>query len=137
MATRDGPWRDIELPRSVQAAAAARRHVRTYFEDANAGAVAIENALVVVSELVTNAVIHGEGRVALHLGIIEGCGYIAVSDRAPDRLPGVDLEPHQRLTGRGMAIVAALSERWGTDVLTASKRVWSTIRLHPDPEPSD
>ena len=115
-AERD-PWKVIELPRSREAARVARGHVRAFFEELNAAADVVDKALMVVTELVTNALIHGRGRLQLHLGTIEDFGYIAVSDRAPDRLPVVDLAPHQRLSGRGLALVAAFSERWGTDVL--------------------
>jgi anti-sigma regulatory factor (Ser/Thr protein kinase) len=86
-----------------------------------------DDATVVVSELVTNAVLHAGGDGALRLEISadqNGTLRIAISD-------GSSLEPTmQELTddaegGRGLQIVQRLSARWGVeDGPSGGKRIW-------------
>jgi hypothetical protein len=70
---------------------------------------------LVVSELVTNAILHGGGIARLRLDLDGERLHIRVEDhnhRLPQRLPNPSTEPH----GRGLWIVDALSESWGTEL---------------------
>ncbi|MEO3870002.1 ATP-binding protein [Nonomuraea sp. B12E4] len=87
---------------------------------------AIDDCLLIVSELVTNAVRHGGSAYALRLEVREDRLYGEVFD------PG-DGVPQQRspdidaISGRGLQIVAALSDAWGVTPGDGGKTVWFTV----------
>ena len=68
------------------------------------------------SELLTNAVLHGSegGPVALALRVDHLCVRVSVSDGESAPPVVLDSEPSD-LHGRGMAIVEAMSQRWGVE----------------------
>ncbi|MDI5962805.1 SpoIIE family protein phosphatase [Streptomyces sp. SL13] len=84
---------------------------------------------LVVSELVTNAVRYGEAPVQLRL-IREKTLICEVSD-------GSSTAPHLRRArtldegGRGLFIVAQLTDRWGTRHDPQGKTIWSELSLTP------
>ncbi|SDH57915.1 ATP-binding protein [Nonomuraea jiangxiensis] len=87
---------------------------------------AIDDCLLIVSELVTNAVRHGGSAYALRLELREDRLYGEVFD------PG-DGVPHQRtpdidaISGRGLQIVAAVADAWGVTSANGGKIVWFTV----------
>ncbi|MFJ6636261.1 ATP-binding protein [Streptomyces sp. NPDC091376] len=92
-----------------------------------------ETALLVVSELVTNAVKHGRGVTAMRFRWQGPCLRIEVSDYAA-AAPAVLAESADREGGRGMSIVSALCEDWGVrhrshDLATGGKTVFATLRF--------
>lgn len=119
-----GPQRsDIFLP-VPEAASAARAFVIAALPLADADL--LEDATLVASEMVTNAVLHGDSafRVVVSsdaLGVrisVEDAVACVVVPRfaAPDALGG-----------RGMVIVEALSARWGCEPRPAGKVVWAEL----------
>ncbi|MDT0307290.1 ATP-binding protein [Streptomyces sp. DSM 44917] len=81
-------------------------------------------ALLLISELVTNAVQHAaaeEIRVSISFG--EDLLWLAVDDGSPG-LARVEHAGPEAESGRGMAIVEELSEEWGTD----GPRTWCVVR---------
>ncbi|WP_372509520.1 SpoIIE family protein phosphatase [Streptomyces humicola] len=85
--------------------------------------------LLVVSELVTNAMVHTRGEVRLDLTLAGDRLRVAVSDsspRAPVRQTSVDWEA---TGGRGLLLVEAVSESWGSVPLSGGKQVWGEIAL--------
>ena len=84
------------------------------------------DALLVVSELVGNAVRHGADRVVLALEQSADVLVVAVEDGSAV-LPGArDLDPDAE-SGRGMRIVEAVALRWGVSELSPGKRVWAEL----------
>jgi anti-sigma regulatory factor (Ser/Thr protein kinase)/GAF domain-containing protein len=84
-------------------------------------------ALLVISELVTNALVHTHGAVRLDLTLTGDRLRIAVSDaspRAPARPVVVDWEA---TGGRGLLLVEATSGSWGSVPVSGGKQVWSEI----------
>ncbi|GGO82234.1 hypothetical protein GCM10012280_08350 [Wenjunlia tyrosinilytica] len=85
--------------------------------------------LLVVSELVTNALVHTEGQVQLDLTYIHDRLRIAVSDTSP-RTP---IKPRnigwEATGGRGILLVEAMSDAWGTVPLSGGKQVWAEIAV--------
>ncbi|GAA4605360.1 hypothetical protein GCM10023177_67310 [Streptomyces violaceoruber] len=88
-------------------------------------------ALVVVSELVTNAVVHAGTDVEVGFQV-EGTGALVVeaTDQHPSRAPrSADPEtPHDSAEyGRGLRLVAALAEAWGITYRPGTKTVWARL----------
>ena len=79
---------------------------------------------LVVSELVTNAVVHAESPVDLTIRGLGDRTRVEVSD-ASTRLPA--LCPATAENCRGMHIVAALATRWGVEVHDGGKTVWAEV----------
>ncbi|CAM5725323.1 hypothetical protein SVIOM342S_03096 [Streptomyces violaceorubidus] len=89
------------------------------------------DALVVVSELVTNAVVHAGTDVEVGLRM-EATGTLVVeaTDQHPSRAPrSTDPEmPHDPTEyGRGLRLVAALAEAWGITYRPGTKTVWARL----------
>jgi serine phosphatase RsbU (regulator of sigma subunit)/anti-sigma regulatory factor (Ser/Thr protein kinase) len=91
-----------------------------------------DDAMVVVSELVTNAVVHAgtEVDVACRLEEASGALVVEVSDRHPSRAPR-DAEaeaPYETPEyGRGLRLVATLAESWGITFGKGAKTVWARL----------
>lgn len=83
--------------------------------------------LLVVSELVTNAVVHTQGAVRLELTRAADRIRIAVSDSSP-RAPAKPVIVDWEATGgRGLLLVEATSASWGSLPVGGGKQVWSEI----------
>jgi anti-sigma regulatory factor (Ser/Thr protein kinase) len=88
----------------------------------------VDTALLLTSELVTNAVIHGHSDVQLQVCTNGGLLRVDVGDdnsRLPRRQPA---DPNA-LDGRGLAIVELLATRWGVDEEPIGKTVWFELDL--------
>ncbi|WP_237323263.1 SpoIIE family protein phosphatase [Streptomyces sp. JJ36] len=112
--------------------ATARGFVRDTLQGWGLGEI-VDDAVVLTSELVTNAVVHA-GTSAEVLCLREDDAVrVEVADRYPEReLPvhenGLPPGHLEREGGRGLLLCAALASRWGVDYTAADKRVW--FRLH-------
>jgi anti-sigma regulatory factor (Ser/Thr protein kinase) len=86
----------------------------------------IANAVLVTSELVTNAVRAGCGRIQLELSLNHDALQLVVHDDAPgipnERTPRPD-EAH----GRGLAITAQIAKSWGHRPSHTGKQVWAHL----------
>ncbi|MCG8971432.1 ATP-binding protein [Streptomyces sp. CL12-4] len=120
------------LPREPESAADARRLVRTAL-----AAWGLENqiddAMVIVTELVSNAVEHG--RLASIRVIVsrptEGWVRLGVVDRSKS-IPMMRTDSNgDQVRGRGLVLVNALTERWGTDLYRWGKQVWGELKCEP------
>lgn len=84
-------------------------------------------AELMVSELVSNAVVHGSSPIDLELLKADDIVKATVTDRGAGRPvpkePGAD-EPH----GRGLLIVRLLAHDWGVEDFEAGKSVWFTLQ---------
>ncbi|CAL9293595.1 MULTISPECIES: SpoIIE family protein phosphatase [Streptomyces] len=94
----------------------------------------VDDAVVLTSELVTNAVVHaGTSADVLCLRSDEGVR-IEVADRYPEReipLQGaaVNMGSPDREGGRGLQLCAALAGRWGVEYTPTHKTVWFQLDL--------
>jgi anti-sigma regulatory factor (Ser/Thr protein kinase) len=90
----------------------------------------VDDAMLVASELVTNALRHGRPPIVLSVAHLPEGVRIAVGDEGKDRpAPAVNTPTIDRPTGRGLLIVAATAQRWG---ITAhddgpGKTVWADL----------
>lgn len=84
--------------------------------------------ILMTSELVTNAIIHGRSPIELRLRRSDHEVVIEVSDGSaarPQRRSPEAEEEH----GRGLGIVERLSDRWGSRLVSGGKVVWATRRI--------
>ncbi|MES9620178.1 SpoIIE family protein phosphatase [Streptomyces tuirus] len=94
----------------------------------------VDDAVVLTSELVTNAVVHaGTSADVLCLRSDEGAR-IEVADRYPEReipLQGtaINMGSPDREGGRGLQLCAALAGRWGVEYTPTHKTVWFQLDL--------
>ncbi|MFB6845401.1 SpoIIE family protein phosphatase [Streptomyces sp. NPDC056373] len=96
-----------------------------------------DDAALVVSELVTNAVVHAGTDVETEFRLEGGTGgapdtavVVEVSDHHPSRAPrGGEPETWHDTPeyGRGLRLVGALSEAWGVTYRTGRKTVWARL----------
>ncbi|MFD3455224.1 SpoIIE family protein phosphatase [Streptomyces sp. NPDC058691] len=93
----------------------------------------VDTALLVVSELVTNALVHTQGQVRLDLTLIGDRLRIAVSDGSPRTPVKPALVSWQDTGGRGILLVEAVSTAWGTLPLSGGKQVWSELTVQARP----
>ncbi|MFI9599201.1 SpoIIE family protein phosphatase [Streptomyces sp. NPDC052043] len=122
------------LGRSV---ATARSFVRDTLQGWGFGDI-VDDAVVLTSELVTNAVVHaGTAADVLCLRSDDGVR-IEVCDRYPEReLPvqssAVNMGSPDREGGRGLQLCAALAGHWGVEYTLTHKKVWFQLDLPERP----
>ncbi|WLQ36625.1 SpoIIE family protein phosphatase [Streptomyces castrisilvae] len=96
----------------------------------------VDDAVVLTSELVTNAVVHaGTAADVLCLRTEDGVR-VEISDHYPEReIPlqssGLELGSLDSENGRGLLLCAALASRWGVEYSPTRKHVWFQLDL-PD-----
>ena len=116
------------LPCAARSAAEARALVRAAFGAWGLEGVVDDGALL-VSELVGNAAEHTRSRRirvtvsrphvdVVRISVVDRSGTMPVPRRAREEDQG----------GRGLAVVDALTTRWGVDSLAWGKRVWAELR---------
>ncbi|GHI66636.1 hypothetical protein Snoj_05540 [Streptomyces nojiriensis] len=97
----------------------------------------VDDAVVLTSELVTNAVVHAGTRAEVLCLRADGGVRVEVADRYPERelpLQHPGERPYadpDRENGRGLMLCAALATRWGVEYTATHKHVWFRLDL-PD-----
>lgn len=87
-----------------------------------------DDALLLLSELLTNAVRHGEGPVTLRVCRTLTELTVEVGDRSP-HLPRPRLAAKDAESGRGLLLVRALAAGWGVQPTDEGKTTWFTLKL--------
>jgi anti-sigma regulatory factor (Ser/Thr protein kinase) len=124
----------VPLATGPAAAGEARRRVRAAIRSWPVP-VDLDVALLLTSELVTNAVRHeaGQGAQAVMLVITCSSGRLRVDVHDTSRsLPAVADVPADAETGRGLLLVETLSDEWGYYRTPAGKAVYFTLESQPD-----
>ena len=120
---------ELELPATPASVPAGRRLVREALREWGYGLVA-DTAELLVSELITNGIRHAQSYVVVTVQANTDLR-ITVTDSRPDLLP-VPLDRFgdpEADGGRGLALVASLSDDWGVHRDASSKSIW--FSLHP------
>lgn len=116
---------DLEVTEPAHVGAARRAVAQLVAEE---DADLADTVRLTVSEIVTNAIVHGEPPVSVHAHVREGCLRIEVVDSSADR--GVPQQVSAASTGgRGLAIVHAVADRWGVETRGRGKAVWLEFSL--------
>ena len=111
-----------QLPRTVDASGQARRLVTAWVGD-ELDPEELDRAKLVVSELINNAVLHGEGSIELQVDLDDHRLQIEVIDEGGGFEHEMRAVPFEDLSGRGLAIVEAVTSRWGVHERTT--HVWA------------
>jgi PAS domain S-box-containing protein len=120
----------LDLPAEPAAAAAGRGFVASAL--ATWGSPdAVETARLLTSELVTNALRHTDGPLRLGLRRTASEVIVEVSDNSTRR-PRMRPQDLASESGRGLLLVDALSDTWGTRLDDTAKTVWFALRLTDD-----
>jgi anti-sigma regulatory factor (Ser/Thr protein kinase) len=117
---------EIQLPATESSVRVARKFAAGVLADWAIGGEAAENAVLIVSELLTNAIVHGDPPIELRLHNAGDELTIDVDDGSsvmPRKLRPAPEDPH----GRGVAIVSQLSRRWAARPHGPGKTVRCTI----------
>lgn len=116
----------VTLPATAGASAQARRIVGEAVATWGVSPDVAEDAALVVTELVSNAVDHATGPLELTVSrTVQGIR-IDVADQSP-AMPQPRPVQVDSARGRGLIIVAALSRDWGTTPTTRGKTVWAEL----------
>lgn len=83
---------------------------------------------MVVTELATNALLHGSPPAELTMRVLaDGAVRLELTDTSPV-LPVRARADQAAMTGRGLALVDAIADRWGVQRLAVGKVVWAELR---------
>jgi anti-sigma regulatory factor (Ser/Thr protein kinase) len=122
------PPSSLTLPPDPAAVRRGRTFVRQHLDAYGLDPDICDTVVLLTSETVTNALIHGRSEARLHIDVTGRRVRVEVSDdnsRHPQRA-----QPDtEALDGRGLAILELLAARWGVRDDAFGKTVWFEIDL--------
>ena len=125
---RSLPVASTALPAHPASSRAARAFVAEHLRLWGLDPAAIDDATLLVSELVTNAILHGRSPIDLLVRKVKTSVRVEVGNdgrRAPQpHYPDLDTA-----AGRGLGLVQAVATRWGVDEVGTGNSVWFEIAL--------
>lgn len=114
----------LDVPRSRRGPTIARQIVRERFRD-ELSPQQLQKVVLIVSELTSNALIHGRGEIRLRISRDSG----RVRGEVVDQGSGLEREIRRKgvdeVGGRGLDLVAALADQWG--VHEGTSHVWFEV----------
>ena len=124
----DGPARSAVSVHEPVAAVCRqiRRALRTLLTGWGVAADAVDDALLVVEELVANVVDHARPRFQLVVRLTGSVLHVAVRDSAAG-LPRVRPFDPGAARGRGLQVDATLAQQWGYDPHEHGKTIWVNL----------
>lgn len=120
---------DVALAAAENAPQVARQEFRSFAT--NLGEPVSSTAELLISELVTNAVLHGPTAaptVALHCSIAGATLQVEIADDGVGFVPGARSEPFDGGSGWGLRVVERLADAWGVDEGKPT-RVWFELAI--------
>lgn len=122
------PVASLQLPPDHTAAAKARRFVSHTLQDWGLKGNPVADAELMVSELVTNVVLHLRARATVSVERCDGHVRVAVADPSTT-LPALRNYEPDAVTGRGLLLVDRIADRWGVEQNRRGKSVWFEVRV--------
>jgi anti-sigma regulatory factor (Ser/Thr protein kinase) len=131
MATADETTREavVRLPAAVTSPCAARRFVRDRLVDWGVPELT-DSVELMVSELVTNAIVHARSEARLVARQDGRTLRVEVEDWG-DGAPVLREPGPECPSGRGLRFVDALADAWGASATTDGKCVWFELNREP------
>ena len=123
---QDTPRSERRLPPGREAPMQAREFLRAATCVTHHAEV-VEDAVLLVSELVTNSVVHGGPPVIVAVECDGEVLQVRVRDGSPV-LPARRTAEQEAEGGRGLALVDTMSVDWGVDPRPDGKNVWFVLR---------
>lgn len=132
MSTSPRPVRDaVVLPAAPDSVGVARRWMTVWLADHGVGPEHVCDAVLALSELVSNVVRHGSGDVVCHASMLDPTHCcVEVIDDSPGR-PHVVSRRADAVGGLGLHIVERLAADWGVTDLPGGKAVWAVVPVGP------
>jgi anti-sigma regulatory factor (Ser/Thr protein kinase) len=112
-----------QFPATLDSARAARRFLADTLRRCRENAV-LDDAAVVLTELVTNAILHSASPPTVVIRADESSILLSVHD-ASSVLPAPRAHGPLAQSGRGLGLVTALAARWGAHETVEGKVVWA------------
>ncbi|MCL8025033.1 ATP-binding protein [Nocardioides bruguierae] len=121
----------VSLPETAKAPGVARSFLREELDRWGLDDEVVESALLCVSEVVTNAVNHAHSRSLLRVSLLDGVLTVLVRDRGGSgevQPPDPDeVDDPLAVWGRGLMLVEAIADRWGSERDAAGTTVWFSL----------
>jgi two-component sensor histidine kinase len=108
---------------AATAPAAVRELVRSQLTEWGV-ATSLDDACLIASELVNNALLHARSDVTVTLSSSDRGVRVAVADSSV-ALPSPGRPTPTSCSGRGLRIIDSLAVRWGYDLQSSGKVVWA------------
>jgi len=123
-----GDHLEVSLAQDREAPRRAREHVGLFLDAHGIEPEVRDEARLIVSELVTNAVVHAAEPITLEVAVRDAGLLVEVCDG--DDRAAVIAARHANgdaMSGRGLTIIDAFSHRWGVRHHRGGKSVWAEI----------
>lgn len=138
--------RNTTLAYAPESVTRARRGLRSDLRSLKIPDARVDDAALVLSELLSNALRHARPlpdhtvgvswRIEMEDGASEGGRLeIAVRDGGSSSMPRVARPSISGLGGRGLGIVQSLAGRWGTEMDATTTMVWAVLEIAPTEPP--
>jgi len=88
-----------------------------------------DRAVLITSELATNAILHARSDFTITATITDGELQVAVTDSGGVRFPLPRQPVHDEPHGRGLLIADSLADQWGIDSQPYATTVWFTLAM--------
>ncbi|HET6563457.1 MAG TPA: ATP-binding protein [Marmoricola sp.] len=123
----------LRVPFQAPSASLVRQQLRSWLEGQGFDGETVDDARVVVSELVGNSVRHAAplpvNEISVTWGLDNGDLVISVSDGGGGTSPHPVAAPDSAISGRGLSIVEALADRWWVEANRGQTTVHVRIPL--------
>ena len=123
----------LRVPFAASSVSVARQKLKTWLNEAGIKGDVVEDARVVISELVANSVRHAQplpdGEIQVSWKMARQGLQISVTDGGSGTRPRKVNAPSSALAGRGMAIVETLAETWWSDKTRSRSTVHAVLAV--------
>ena len=124
---------DLRVPFATTSVSVARRRLHDWMKERGTPAPAVEDARLLISELVGNSVRHAQplpdGNLLISWTVDHRGLQVSVTDGGSSSVPRKVNASPAALTGRGMAIVEALADSWWTEQTRSRTTVHALLTL--------
>jgi anti-sigma regulatory factor (Ser/Thr protein kinase) len=125
----DSNRRSRVFPAAVASVSAARHWARQVLSGWDLDASDTELAL---SEMITNAVVHGSGGVQADLSRLSGCVRLEVHDQGRAGPIVHHHAAHDQQSGRGLELISRVATKWGwSKRVSGGTTVWALVPIAP------
>jgi serine/threonine-protein kinase RsbW len=127
----------VRVPAAPASVALVRAQIGADLGQVSIAPAVIEDVLLVASELLTNAIRHGEplagggdgGEVTVAWQIDPNAIIVRVTDAGGASRPRVRHPSARDIGGRGLALVEAIASRWGVEAADNATTVWAAVTV--------